>query len=72
MNTAVIYARYSTGHEQKEESIEGQIRECTAFAKANDLQIVEIYADQKTVLMYRLFCFHKNKTGAVFELHPIC
>lgn len=47
MNTAVIYARYSTGHEQKEESIEGQIRECTAFAKANDLQIVEIYADRR-------------------------
>ena len=26
--------------------------------------------DQKTVLMYRLFCFHKNKTGAVFEVTP--
>ena len=47
METAVIYARYSTGHNQKEESIEGQIRECTAFAKANDLQIVEIYADRR-------------------------
>lgn len=26
--------------------------------------------DQKTVLMYRLFSFHKNKTGAVFEVTP--
>ena len=29
--TAVIYARYSTDS-QREESIEGQIRECTAYA----------------------------------------
>ena len=28
--TAVIYARYSSDN-QREESIEGQIRECTAF-----------------------------------------
>ena len=28
--TAVIYARYSTDS-QREESIEGQIRECTAY-----------------------------------------
>lgn len=30
--TAVIYARYSSDN-QREESIEGQIRECTAYAK---------------------------------------
>ena len=30
--TAVIYARYSSDN-QREESIEGQIRECTAFNK---------------------------------------
>lgn len=30
---AVIYARYSSDR-QREESIEGQIRECKAFAKA--------------------------------------
>ena len=29
--TAVIYARYSSDN-QREESIEGQIRECTAYA----------------------------------------
>ena len=34
--TAVIYARYSTDS-QREESIEGQIRECTAYAEKNGL-----------------------------------
>ena len=33
---AVIYARYSSDN-QREESIEGQIRECTAFAEKNGL-----------------------------------
>ena len=32
--TAVIYARYSTDN-QREESIEGQNRECTAYAEKN-------------------------------------
>ena len=31
---AVIYARYSSDN-QREESIEGQIRECTEYAKYN-------------------------------------
>ena len=34
--TAVIYARYSSDN-QREESIEGQIRECTAYAKKNGI-----------------------------------
>ena len=34
---AVIYARYSSDS-QREESIEGQIRECTAFAEKTALQ----------------------------------
>ena len=33
---AVIYARYSSDN-QREESIEGQLRECTAFAEKNDI-----------------------------------
>ena len=33
---AVIYARYSSDS-QREESIEGQIRECTAFAEKNGI-----------------------------------
>ena len=35
----VIYARYSSDH-QREESIEGQIRECTAFAEKNGIKLV--------------------------------
>ena len=34
--TAVIYARYSNDN-QREESIEGQIRECTAYAEKNGI-----------------------------------
>ena len=32
--TAVIYARYSSDN-QREESIEGQIRECTSYVEKN-------------------------------------
>ena len=38
--TAVIYARYSTDS-QREESIEGQIRECTAYAEKNGFTVVK-------------------------------
>ena len=42
---AVIYARYSADN-QREESIEGQIRECTAFADKNDITILRHYIDR--------------------------
>lgn len=42
---AVIYARYSSSG-QREESIEGQIRECKEFAKRNGFRIVGEYADK--------------------------
>ena len=42
---AVIYARYSSDS-QREESIEGQLRECQAFAEANDMVIVDTYIDR--------------------------
>ena len=42
---AAIYARYSS-HNQREESIEGQIRECTAFAERNGMVIVAEYIDR--------------------------
>ena len=41
---AVIYARYSSSN-QREESIEGQLRECHEFAKNNDIVIVGEYCD---------------------------
>lgn len=43
--TGVIYARYSSDN-QREESIEGQLRECKAFAEKNGIQIVGTYIDR--------------------------
>jgi hypothetical protein len=42
---AVIYARYSSEN-QREESIEGQLRECTAFAKSQGITILNTYIDR--------------------------
>ena len=42
---AVIYARYSSNN-QREESIEGQVRECTAFAERNGYSVIGTYADR--------------------------
>lgn len=42
---AVIYARYSS-HNQREESIEEQVKECMAYAKRNNLFVAETYADK--------------------------
>lgn len=41
----VIYARYSSDN-QREESIEGQIRENTAYAEKNGIEIIENYIDR--------------------------
>ena len=45
MTSAVIYARYSS-HNQREESIEGQIRECRAWAERNDMSVIGEYIDR--------------------------
>ncbi len=45
MIPAVIYARYSSSG-QREESIEGQIRECREFAEKNGLNIIGEYVDK--------------------------
>ena len=42
---AVIYARYST-ESQREESIEGQIRECTEYAARNGITLLRTYIDR--------------------------
>lgn len=42
---AVIYARYSSSS-QREESIEGQIRECTAFAERSGYTVIGTYIDR--------------------------
>lgn len=38
---AVIYARYSPGFQQIEQSIERQLRKCISYAKKFDISIVE-------------------------------
>ena len=43
--TGVIYARYSSDN-QREESIEGQVRECMAFAEKNGITILGHYIDR--------------------------
>ena len=40
--TGVIYARYSSDN-QREESIEGQLRECMAFAERSGITIIANY-----------------------------
>lgn len=47
MQTAVIYARYSSGPNQNEQSIEGQVRECLKYAETHDLKVVDQYIDRK-------------------------
>ena len=42
---AVIYARYSSDN-QREESIEGQIRECTEYAEKNGITVLRHYIDR--------------------------
>lgn len=42
---AVIYARYSSDN-QREESIDGQLRECMEYAKFNDIDVVNSYIDR--------------------------
>ncbi len=45
MKKAVIYARYSS-HNQREESIEGQLRKCHRFAEDNNFIVIEEYCDR--------------------------
>ena len=42
---AVIYARYSSDN-QREESIEGQVRECTEQAERNGFTVLRSYIDR--------------------------
>jgi len=43
-NTAAIYARFSS-HNQREESLDAQIRACRAYAESKGLSVVEVYSD---------------------------
>lgn len=46
MTRGVIYARYSEGPRQTDQSIEGQVDDCKAYAAANNIAIVKVYADR--------------------------
>ena len=67
--TGVIYARYSSDN-QREESIEGQIRENTAFAEKNGIVFVGHYIDRavSTKINNRLF-FNKRVRISRHLLH---
>ena len=67
--TGVIYARYSLDN-QREESIEGQIRENTAFAEKNGIVIVGYYIDRavSAKINNRLF-FNKRVRISKHLLH---
>ena len=77
--TGVIYARYSSDN-QREESIEGQIRENTAFAEKNGIVIVGNYIDRAVSAKTdnRLFfnkrvrilkcLFHQNKRTSLEDV----
>jgi len=43
-NTAALYARFSSDN-QREESIDAQIRACREYAKSNGLEVVNVYTD---------------------------
>lgn len=43
----VIYARYSPGPNQTDQSIEGQLRDCTRFCDENNIRIVGTFIDKK-------------------------
>jgi len=45
MPNAVIYARYSSDT-QREESIEGQIRECREYARHQGFKVIDTYIDR--------------------------
>lgn len=46
-NRAVIYARFSPGPNQRDESIEGQVRECKEVAKKHGLMVIHEYIDKR-------------------------
>ena len=42
---AVIYARYSSDG-QRDESIDGQLRECYEYARRNNIDVIDTYIDR--------------------------
>ena len=68
---AVIYARYSSDN-QREESIEGQLRECMEYAERHGMTIVDTYIDRalsaKTDNRPRFQAMIKDSSKQLFEV----
>ena len=68
---AVIYARYSSDN-QREESIEGQLRECMEYAERHGMTIVDTYIDRalsaKTDNRPRFQAMIKDSGKQLFEV----
>lgn len=68
---AVIYARYSSDN-QREESIDGQLRECMEYAKFNGIDVVNSYIDRalsaKTDNRPNFQCMIKDSCKGLFDV----
>ncbi len=64
---AVIYARYSSSS-QREESIEGQIRECTAFAERNGYTIIGLTLTEQSLAQQIIAPIFKRWSTTASEL----
>ena len=54
VKTAVIYARYSS-ERQTEQSIEGQLRECMAYAEHHDMMVVDTYHNEIKAFFEKIY-----------------
>ena len=73
-SNVVIYARYSSDN-QREESIEGQLRECRAYAERNDMKIIGSYIDRalsaKTVARPQFQKMIQDSNAHRFQFVPV-
>ena len=62
---AVIYARYSSDS-QREESIEGQLRECLEFANKIGVDVVANYIDREYTVCLEEHMHQQNPSDLCF------
>jgi len=75
---AVIYARYSPGPNQTEQSIEGQLKICYDYAKAHNLSVAKEYIDKaqsgktdERIQLKRMLADSKHKKFEVVLVYAI-
>ena len=69
LSKAVIYARYSCDN-QREESIEGQLRECKAFAERNGYTIVTVIGAVVIFIYQRIKNDNERYKQYASDLYP--